>query len=282
MTSQALLERIVAALAPVPGVAAIVLGGSRALGTHHAGSDYDIGLYYRPENPIDTAALAEVVSGLDDRGSGEAVTRIGEWGPWINGGAWLTIGGQPVDLLYRDLGKVEHCLSEALEGRFETAYQSGHPHAFTSAHYLGEAALCRPLSDPDGVLARLKARLTPYPEPLRASLMQRFGWEAGFALMTGGKGAKHGDVAYVAGSLWRAVACLCQTLFALNSAWLINEKGAVAAAARLPMAPAEFQPRVEAAIARLRPGQLADAIAILEELDCEVLALRDAPPVMTA
>lgn len=263
-------------------MAAIVLGGSRAKGTHHPGSDYDIGLYYRPDHPIDTAALAEVVAGLDDRGSGEAVTRIGEWGPWINGGAWLTIEGQPVDLLYRDLGKVEHCLAEALEGRFETAYQSGHPHAFTSAQYLGEAALCRPLHDPDGLVAGLKDRLDPYPEPLRAALMQRFGWEAGFSLMTGAKGARQGDVAYVAGSLWRATACLCQTLFALNRAWLINEKGAVAAAARLPLAPADFQDRIEAAMARLRPDLLHDALAILAELDREVQALRDGSEVLTA
>jgi hypothetical protein len=274
MTDQAFLDRIVGALAPVHGMAAIVLGGSRALGTHRDGSDYDIGLYYRPENPIDTVALADAVAGLDDRGSGEAVTRIGEWGPWINGGAWLTIEGQAVDLLYRDLGKVGHCLAEALEGRFETAYQSGHPHAFTSAHYLGEAALCRPLHDPEGLVARLKARLEPYPEPLRASLMQRFGWEVGFALTTGAKGAKHGDVAYVAGSLWRATACLCQTIHALNRVWLINEKGAVAGTARLARTPADFQARIEAAMARLRPSQLLDAIAILEELDREVLALR--------
>lgn len=273
---------MIEALAPVPGVAAIVLGGSRAQGSHHDGSDYDIGLYYRPENPIDTAALAEAVAGLDDRGSGEAVTRIGEWGPWINGGAWLKIEGQPADLLYRDLGKVEHCLSEALEGRFETAYQSGHPHAFTSAHYLGEAALCRPLHDPDGVMADLKARLNPFPELLRASLMRQFGWEAGFALMTGAKGARHGDVAYVAGSLWRATACLCQTLFALNRAWLINEKGAVAAAARLPRAPADVQGRVEAAFARLRPGQLGDALAILDELNREVQAFVEAGETWTA
>lgn len=277
-----LLARITEALAPVPGVAAVVLGGSRALGTHHPGSDYDVGLYYQPDHPIDTAALAGVVAGLDDRGSGEVVTRIGAWGPWINGGAWLSIGRQPVDLLYRDLGKVEHCLAEALESRFETAYQSGHPHAFTSAYYLGEAALCRPLHDPDGVVAALKTRLDPYPEPLRAALMQRFGWEAGFALMTGAKGAQHGDVAYVAGSLWRAVACLCQTLFALNRTWLINEKGAVAAAARLPLAPADFRARIEAAMARLRPDTLGDALAILGELDREVQALRDGGEVLTA
>ena len=40
------LDRLVSALAEVPGVAAIVLGGSRARGTDQANSDYDLGLYF--------------------------------------------------------------------------------------------------------------------------------------------------------------------------------------------------------------------------------------------
>lgn len=30
----------------------------------------------------------------------------GGWGPWVNGGAWLTIQGQRVDWIYRDLQRV--------------------------------------------------------------------------------------------------------------------------------------------------------------------------------
>src|SRR4030095_14436923 len=49
---EALLRRLVGALAPVPGIEAIALGGSRSRGTATAASDYDIGLYYRrpPDN----------------------------------------------------------------------------------------------------------------------------------------------------------------------------------------------------------------------------------------
>src|SRR6266850_4857797 len=50
---EALLRRLVVALAPVPGIEAIALGGSRARGTATAHSDYDIGLYYRAGRPID-------------------------------------------------------------------------------------------------------------------------------------------------------------------------------------------------------------------------------------
>ena len=46
-----LLTCIVPRLAGVPGVVAVVLGGSRARGTGNAASDYDIGLYYGPDEP---------------------------------------------------------------------------------------------------------------------------------------------------------------------------------------------------------------------------------------
>jgi len=45
MPPDPILSRIVGALAEVPGVAAIALGGSRARGTAHETSDYDIGLW---------------------------------------------------------------------------------------------------------------------------------------------------------------------------------------------------------------------------------------------
>ena len=53
---EALLSLLVGALAPVPGIEAMTLGGSRARGTATAASDYDIGLYYRGRRPIDIAA----------------------------------------------------------------------------------------------------------------------------------------------------------------------------------------------------------------------------------
>ena len=76
---EALLRRLVVALAPVPGIEAIALGGSRARGTATAHSDYDIGLYYRTDRPIDTAALGRVAARLDDRGSEANVTPLGGW-----------------------------------------------------------------------------------------------------------------------------------------------------------------------------------------------------------
>src|SRR5262245_16026336 len=61
-----LLTRLVEALAPIRGVAAIVLGGSRGRGKAHPASDYDIGLYYEPGAPLDIAALRGALAPLVD------------------------------------------------------------------------------------------------------------------------------------------------------------------------------------------------------------------------
>ena len=48
-----ILLRVKEALADVPGIVGVVLGGSRARGTHHANSDIDIGIYYDPADRFD-------------------------------------------------------------------------------------------------------------------------------------------------------------------------------------------------------------------------------------
>ena len=51
-------EYLAERLAAVPGVVAVTLGGSRAVGAAVAGSDWDFGLYYRGGlDPADISAL---------------------------------------------------------------------------------------------------------------------------------------------------------------------------------------------------------------------------------
>ncbi|ADO69568.1 nucleotidyltransferase domain-containing protein [Stigmatella aurantiaca] len=229
-----LLDRVVEALRPVQGLTAIVLGGSRGRGTAGPTSDHDIGLYYEPSAPLDVEALQGAVAPLVEDPSA-TVTRIGEWGPWINGGGWLTIEGAKVDLLYRDLGRVREVIRDARQGRISMNYQPGHPHGFCSAIWMGEIATCRPLFDPSGRIAELKNETWPYPEALRAALIARFGWEVGFAIENAASAAKRAEQTHVAGCAYRALCCMAQVLFALNGRYLINEKGAVAEAASYPI-----------------------------------------------
>lgn len=270
---EALLGRLVGALAPVPGIVAIALGGSRARGTATAASDYDIGLYYSGHRAIDVAALGKVAASLDDRGTEAEVTPLGGWGPWIDGGGWLLVGGIHVDLLYRDLDRVASAVDDAHAGKVEPRYQPGHPHAFLSTIYVGEAAHARPLHDPAGSLAALRARTTPYPPALAAALRKRFGWEASFAVANARKSLDRGDVSYLAGCVFRAVASLCQVLFALNGRWLLNEKGAVAAVDGFALKPADFPRRVGGVYADLGAGCHAAGLDRLDALVVETQRL---------
>lgn len=230
----AFLAPVIEALSPVKGLAAIVLGGSRGRGTAGPASDYDIGLYYEPDAPLDVEALRSAIAPLVDDPS-STVTQIGEWGPWVIGGGWLTIGGVEVDLLYRDLGRVRAVIADAREGRFTMNYQVGHPHGFCSTIWMGEVATCRPLFDPRGLIAELKNLTWPYPEALKDALTFRFGWEVDFAIDNAEVAARRAERTHIAGCAYRALCCAAQVLFALNAKYLINEKGAAAEAATFPI-----------------------------------------------
>ncbi len=272
---QGLLDAIVPRLAMVAGIEAVVLGGSRALGAATPASDVDLGLYYRAEAPPDLDALQRVAAEIDDEQRRDAITPLGEWGPWINGGGWLRVQGVAVDFLYRELGQVEQVIDACRAGRVEIFYQPGHPHGFVNAIYMGEVAVCRSLWDAHGALHALKARTDPYPGALQRALIGKFLWEARFSLDTARKSAGRGDAHYVAGCCFRSVACLMQTLFALNRRYLLNEKGAVARAATLPLCPPQLEARVQDIYARLdgEGEHLVLALTHLEELMAAVEAL---------
>ena len=270
-----LIGEVVTRLRHVSGVAAIVLGGSRARGTALPRSDIDLALYYAPEVPLDLEALQRVAQAVDDEHRTGVLTGIGGWGPWINGGGWLQVHGMPVDLLYRDVQQVADCIRQCRTGTVSIAYQPGHPHGFLTSIYLAEVALCRIEWDPHDVVQALKAQATPYPSTLKQALIERFFREARFALQTARKGVPYGDVAYVAGCCFRSVSCLVQTLFALNERYWMNEKGAVALAATFPRVPARFAERVTGAFTALsdHAESLRAAIQALEALVDETAAL---------
>ncbi len=247
-----LITAIVEQLQRVNGIEAVVLGGSRARGTHSETSDIDLGIYYYPSVALDLIELARVASEIDDEHRVNLVTGMGGWGPWINGGGWLKVDHRSVDFLYRDLDKVSQVIADSCEGRFEIAYQPGHPHAFESYIYLSEVALCQPLWDPHGTVARLKGKTQPYPPRLKRAIMDAFWWETDFSLKIGQKSMSRGDVAYAAGCCFRCVVCMAQTLFAINEQYWMNEKGAVALASGFQASPAHFNERVESAFEQLK------------------------------
>jgi hypothetical protein len=259
----------------VPGIRAIVLGGSRARGSGDESSDTDLGIYYDPERPLGVAALEQVAARHDDRKQSGPVTSIGGWGPWINGGGWLRVDGSAVDLLYRDTSRVESVIDSCIAGHIEVVYQPGHPLGFLSSIYAGEIAVCQPLWDPTAWVASCKNQLVDYPEALRGELVRRFGFEAGFCLLIAEKPVRRADVSYVAGCVFRAVSCLLVVLFALNRQHWLNEKGALRLAGGFRTVPLRFCEKGEAIWGSVinDSASLTAALKMVRELKDEVQAL---------
>jgi hypothetical protein len=149
------IERILGALRSVPGLVAITLGGSWASGYQRPDSDVDLGLYYRAASPLDVTAVRAVANRLNDTPN-PVVTELGGWGTWVNGGSWLTIKGQRVDFIYRDLDLVTSTIDDCLaaEERSRLDYWQQAPYGFYPEIYCAEIACCRPLHDPDDVSRR--------------------------------------------------------------------------------------------------------------------------------
>ncbi|HZC14551.1 MAG TPA: nucleotidyltransferase domain-containing protein [Thermoleophilaceae bacterium] len=198
------------ALAGLPGAVAVALGGSRATATHGPDSDWDLGVYYRGSQ---RALDPDDLRGLGHEGY---VSELGEWGPIVNGGAWLTIDGTAVDVLYRDLDTIDGWLGEAREGRFEVLAQNGYIVGAPTYLPVGELAICRMIT---GELPRPE-----FPEPLAATASERWRGRAGVSLMFAQIHAAAGDVVCCAGMLVGAVLCAAHARVAERREWALNEK----------------------------------------------------------
>jgi hypothetical protein len=264
---------IVPRLVEVPGVVGLVLGGSRARGTAVEASDYDLGLYYGSDEPLDTDGLLAAVRHLVDDPASAAVTAIGEWGPRIVGGGWLSIQEHKVDLLYRSVEDVRAVIAECREGRISMAYQAGHPHGFCSAIWMGEVALCQPLYDSKGMIAELKAATSPYPAELRATLVKTFLWEMSFSIEDAQLAIPRSDKTHIAGCVYRSLGRVGQVLFAINHRYLINEKRALAEAAGFPSTIDGLTARIDAVWKFVGQVEFAPALEILRALDSDLRAL---------
>lgn len=262
-------------LLAVDGIVAVALGGSRARGTHRPDSDVDLGLYYR--GSLDVAALRSLAAKVADSPVG--VTEPGGWGPWVNGGGWLTVQGWHVDWIYRDLDRVQRIWGDCQHGRYEIGIQPGHPLGFYSHAYAGEVALCQVLADPTGELTDLRAQTATYPAALSDALVEGL-WEADFIARAARYGVSGSDPAYTAGCLFRAVGVACQALHGHARRWLINEKGMVALTAALPVAPPGFAGRVHSLLAAVGRSQdeMAETVSAAEALIALVRAAVGQPP----
>jgi predicted nucleotidyltransferase len=270
-----LVSSLVKSLGATTGMMAVVLGGSHARGCALPGSDIDLYLHYSEAAPFSTAAIRELARTLNDTPE-PVVTAFYDWGPWVNGGAWLTIGGQRVDFLYRNLEHMDRVIAEAEAGRYELAQQS--PFGFFSGAYLGEIAVGIPLFDAEARVQVLKRRVANYPEALRRAVVQDCLWQAEMSLTAFAPKFAHRAGAFgAAASLSRAVHQLLMVLFALNRKYLVDDKTALAEVTGFEHAPAEFAGRVQQTLGHLGNSdeELDTAIVSITQLFQETVALAD-------
>jgi hypothetical protein len=247
----ALLEALTRQLAATAGVKAVVLGGSYARGRQNAASDLDIGVYYSDAAPFSIEDIRQIAGAA--AGQNATVTGFYEWGPWVNGGAWLHTPTGKVDFLYRSLDKVEKTIQEAMAGTTYFDYYQQPPYGFFSVIYLAETHVCLPLYDPQGHLARLKQMLAVYPPALKRKVVSEQLWIAEFTLSNAAGFAAKGDLYDTAGCLTRTASCLTQALFALNESYFITDKTAMAEIAAFPLAPQGYVEQLAAILSH--PGQ---------------------------
>jgi hypothetical protein len=199
------IEEMVELLSGMPGVIAVVLGGSRAAGSDDPASDWDLGVYYR--GALDTSALAA-------RGD---VHPPGAWGRIMNGGAWLTCGGLKVDVLLRDLDVVERWSALAEEGRYEVDGLLGYLAGIPTYSLLAERTFARLLR---GTLAPVGA----FPPRLAEAAPERWRFHRRFSLTQARTRAMRGDAIGTIGHAARAAVEHAHALLCERRIWVLNEK----------------------------------------------------------
>jgi Nucleotidyltransferase domain len=257
----ALMDEIVAQLATVPGVAAIVLGGSHARGTAQPTSDLDLAIYYVEASPFDVSSIRRIAENVSSPNRPPTVTGFYEWGPWANGGAWISTSYGKVDFLYRNIQQIERMIASAAEGTYEYSYTI----------YLAETRYCVPLADPSGLIRKLKAAVELYPVRLRQKIISKSLWIAQFALLHAEGFAEKGDVLNTSRCLTRASYLLLHTLFALNEFYYFGDKGALEAVETFSRKPADFTPRMRKIASKTGddPSQLSGSVSLLRNLCLE-------------
>lgn len=239
-----LINSVVNKLKLVKGIKAVVLGGSRADGSDRPDSDIDLGIYYDNPDGLDLAGIKEIANEINDTPN-PIVTAIGEWGKWVNGGAWLTVQGQRVDFLYRDLNFVSQIIQDCKKGIKQSDYYQQPPYGFHSYIYCAEIKICKVLFDPENIIQKLKLEVKDYPQALKKTIINGFLWDAEFSLEHCKKFAQRGEVILVSGCLTRTASDFIQVLYTLNDTFFIGDKKLYKQEPEFTVKPGDFLNRMD-------------------------------------
>ena len=241
---EAILNRIVNDLKNVKGVRAVVLGGSYATGHANETSDLDMGIYYHENSPFNVEEIRDIAKRYAI-GNTPTVTDFYQWGPWVNGGAWMNTSAGKVDFLYRNIDQVKTTIEKAKNGEWENHYEQRPPYGFSSVIYLAECQSCIPLYDPQNMITELKQEVSVYPSKLKHTIIQETLWSAEFTLIQASTFIEKQDIYNIAGCLTRAVKNIVSALFAINEIYPIGDKRALEILEKTGKKPDQLKATVE-------------------------------------
>jgi hypothetical protein len=223
------IDKVVAKLAEVPGVSGIVLGGSRARERALPDSDWDLGVFVSEEFSVD--AIRRVAKGAGWTGH---IAELGEWGPVMNGGAWLQVDDQKIDLLWRETTTIERLVLEAQRGDFSVVRIPFFIAGIPTYVPVGDLAFSQQLwgSVPPAI-----------DMPLALSERGARWWtdNARFDLEYTRSMARRGETVVAVGLLSRTLVELAHARMCAAGTWVLNEKGLLQDAGMSAMA-ARFGP----------------------------------------
>lgn len=244
---------LAAALLTVPGVRAVLLGGSRADGSADAASDTDLYALHRGPLAADTAR-ARALRGIADGGR---ITHQDTWGPEDH----LHVGGRLVEVVHLDL--------DALG--LDAAYDPGlDPSGYTTA-FLHTLAHGVTVADPHGEIAAVQQRLATYPEATGRRVLDQAPTELMGYLDQLAKARARQDWTSVLHRRAALQTTWFDALFALNGAFHPGEKRLLEHAGRLVRTVDDLHDRWT--VVSLARGDDAELLPRLSSLVEDLLAL---------
>ncbi len=268
---QTLLVDIVQDIQRIQGVKALVLGGSYAMGMATDNSDLDIGIYYSNNAPFDIQEIAKVAHQYSVH-EDPTVTAFYEWGPWVNGGAWIKAADSKVDFLYKNIEQIAATIDNAHKGIWENHFEQQPPYGFSSLIFLAETQYCIPLHDPENIIHKLKETVHPYPQKLKHSVIQQSLWSAEFTIWQAESFANKDDVYNTVGCLTRATKNIVTALFALNERYPMGDKRAITILEQSEISPANLAQTINGILC-VKPDELIKNVSQIKHLFTEVVTL---------
>jgi hypothetical protein len=237
------------------GSVSVALGGSYAKQRSDSLSDIDLYVFTSGVLPTEkrTALVRDTLAGASE---------VISWGtdePFVQGGTDFTRGGHRFECWFRSIERTETTVTDCLQGQIQRHYTPWTVMGLINYVLLSDLQSMQNLEDPHGMLARWKAAVRVYPEPLRQAILHRFLGEACFWPENPHyhSAVERADLIYTSGIVQQVLHALLQVVFALNAEYFPGEKNLLRAVAKLSVQPQDFGSRVHLLL-QVGSGAVAD------------------------